>query len=365
MPNFRLNGKYLFLTYSQCSLEPKDLIEVFKAKLKWFKWCVVSNELHKDGSPHRHVFIALDKVCDLTGPSCLDCMGVHGSYEVAKKPQEAYDYVIKDGDVFYEGITAEEAEKAIRGAGKRVKVWEDINDRLIGGQTVKQICLEAKVLQYLDKIERARAMLDIWNMPPKEGFERALVEFGEFHCDANVRIAQWLNTNIGKPRAFKQQQLYVYGGTGIGKTSLINRLKEVLNVYSAPYDAHWMDGYDDSYDLVVFDEFRAQYTIQFLNQFLEGECPCPRRGVAPYQKRKNVPCLFLSNYSPVEAYSKVGADRLETLQARLLVVNAVSPIRVSVNPTHLSTVHEQDATPSALHCDEEMTLNDFVMPFDY
>jgi len=366
MPEFRLSGKYLFLTYSQCALEVEDLVGVFKAKLKDFVWCVISKELHKDGSPHRHVFIALSDRCNLHGPKCLDVMGVHGSYEVAKKPAEAYDYVIKDGDVHYEGITAEDAEKAIKSAGKRVKTWEDINERLKSGQSVKQICMETPTLQYLDKIEKARAALDLWNMPPKAGFKEAMVEFGEFHCDANVRVAQWLNKNLGKERAFKQAQLYLYGGTGIGKTSLVNRLNEICNVYYAPYDAHWMDGYDDSYDLVVFDEFRAQYTVQFLNQFLEGSrCPCPRRGVAPYLKSVNVPCLFLSNYSPMEAYHKVGADRLETLVARLEVVNAVSPIRVCVNPTHLSSVNEQSASPNVLHCEEAFDAHDFVMPFSW
>jgi len=293
----------------------------------------VAEEEHADGSPHLHAFVRLKRPCDFNGAACLDLVveGVryHGNYQVARKPHEALKYCIKDKTLSWMGITEGEALAATKSAGKKRAIWDVIGEKIAAGQSAKQIVLADRSLYFhLKYIENAVAQEALWNMPIKPKF---LGAFSNDLCYENMQIADWLMKNVGVARTFKQEQLYVHGPLGLGKTFLLNMLQECLNVYVAPYDGEWFDDYTDDYDLVVFDEFRSQYTIQFLNSFLEGSTkPLRRRGKGPYVKQKNVPVVFMSNYAPEEAYGKVTTEKLETLKIRLKIVNVTKNIRLTV-----------------------------------
>lgn len=62
---FRLNAKKLFLTYPKCSITKEEALEQLKAKLKHISKILVAHELHKDGTDHLHVYINLDKKCNI------------------------------------------------------------------------------------------------------------------------------------------------------------------------------------------------------------------------------------------------------------------------------------------------------------
>lgn len=58
----RINGKNLYLTYSQCAIpaiEVRDrLLELEGDRIAWM---VVASELHQDGNPHLHVQIEYER----------------------------------------------------------------------------------------------------------------------------------------------------------------------------------------------------------------------------------------------------------------------------------------------------------------
>ena len=85
----------------------------------------------------------------------------------------------------------------------------------------------------------------------------------------DAEIAKWLNDNLGKPRKFKQPQLFISGPKNMGKTTLIEQLREYFNIYDIPLNEDFYDFYaDNRYDLAVIDEFKGQKPIQWLNLFL-------------------------------------------------------------------------------------------------
>nr|AIY33765.1 RepA [Eragrostis minor streak virus] len=60
---FRISSKQLFLTYPKCDLSPKDLgLELLQLLIQNKpKYIHVTQELHKDGFPHLHALVQLEK----------------------------------------------------------------------------------------------------------------------------------------------------------------------------------------------------------------------------------------------------------------------------------------------------------------
>ena len=88
-----------------------------------------------------------------------------------------------------------------------------------------------------------------------------------------------------------------------------------------PTSEDFYDSYNEEFhDLVVMDEFRAQKTIQFLNQWLQGSIMSVRKKGSQGEKKKNLPMIILSNYSLESAFSKSSSEKLDTLRCRLEIV---------------------------------------------
>lgn len=86
------------------------------------------------------------------------------------------------------------------------------------------------------------------------------------------------------------------------------------------------DSFDeDLHQLVVFDEFKGQKPLVFLNRWLQGDMFCIRRKGSQYIKTKNLPFIFCSNFSPTQAYKQTDAS-LDAFLVRLLVVEISDPL---------------------------------------
>jgi len=136
----------------------------------------------------------------------------------------------------------------------------------------------------------------------------------------NKEIVDWLNTNIKRPRRFKQKQLYIYGPPDVGKTHLLDQLREALMCYELPKEDFYDLWEDDAYDLCIMDEFKGHKAVTFLNEFLQGSRMCIRKKGSQALKSHNIPTIICSNYSPEEAYSKCGDMAIASLRSRIDVV---------------------------------------------
>jgi len=85
----------------------------------------------------------------------------------------------------------------------------------------------------------------------------------------------------------------------------------------------FLDGFQDDYDLIVFDEMKSQFKLTFLNQFIVGSTMSVNVKGAKILKTKNTPVMFLSNYGVMSAYTKM-TPALEAFMDRLLIVQCTS-----------------------------------------
>lgn len=92
-------------------------------------------------------------------------------------------------------------------------------------------------------------------------------------------------------------------------------------------EENFFDLFDEEvHRLVVFDEFKGQHPLTFMNAFLQGDTMSIRKKGSQYLKAKNLPTIILSNYSPREAYSKVTDEKLDTFLVRVEVVELTAPL---------------------------------------
>ncbi|AGT45432.1 RepA [Chickpea chlorosis virus-B] len=103
--NFRLQTKYVFLTYPHCSSHAESLRDFLWNKLTSFAiyFIAIATELHQDGSPHLHCLIQLDKRCNIRDPLFFDFESHHPNIQPARDSQQVLDYISKDQNVITRG----------------------------------------------------------------------------------------------------------------------------------------------------------------------------------------------------------------------------------------------------------------------
>ncbi len=273
---FRLHAKKLYLTYAQCDTDPQEVLTAILTR--WgeagVKWAVVGQEQHQDGHNHLHVALWLTTALDTRDPHSLDALaGVHGNYQAMRDPVGCVKYCVKDGNFVSYGI---DVQAYLRARAKKVATsFETVANMVIEGETLGDInsAHPGFMLQHLGKVKAYESFMSQrqsvdelvpWVISPED---QRLWHGGE------VAVQTWLMQNLisGRTRAFCTPQLMIIGTTGVGKTSLMMALAKHCRVYYVPMGEDFYDGYsDEEFDLIVFDEYRAQKKIQWMNLFVQG-----------------------------------------------------------------------------------------------
>lgn len=119
-----------------------------------------------------------------------------------------------------------------------------------------------------------------------------------------------------------------------------------MNIYWVPMQEDFYDSFSEEYDLVVFDEWRGQKTVQFMNSFLQGGTFWLKKKGGQICKKKNVPVIILSNYALSDSYVRAfqnDPSKLVTLQSRLLEIDLVQPIDLdNINFRYLPVGHKDE-----------------------
>jgi hypothetical protein len=145
-----------------------------------------------------------------------------------------------------------------------------------------------------------------------------------------LQVVAWLNSNIRKPREFKQKQLWLWSNEpNMGKTSLAIYLDSLLSVIwwqkFEDFDCAYQDG---AFDLAILDEFKGQRRLQYMNEVLQGGPTQLRQKNGRVMKRDRLPFIILSNYPPAGAYPNLTEDSITLLEARLTVIQLTSFIKI-------------------------------------
>jgi len=292
-------------------------------------WCVIASETHQDGSPHLHIALEFKEKLRTRDMSYFDKVGnKHGDYRSMKNQRKCIAYVTKAGEYDAYGIDV----KAI--LQKQCGKFTIVAKQLLSGMTLAQLneTEPGFMLQHKRKCEEylswTQRRSDIEKKKKWEKFLTADIQ--DLNTASEMQIACWLNLNIKEPREFRQDQLYIHGPPKLGKSHLIEQLGQYLNIYHVPRDEDFYDDYEDNiYDLAVIDEFTNQKTMQWLNQFLDGQPMYLRKKGGQTLKKQRIPVIVLSNYTLEQNYRKLHeAGKLEPLITRFKVVEIKEQISI-------------------------------------
>lgn len=334
---FRLQAKFFFLTWPQCNTPKETVLERIQA-LPSYSHAVVCREDHKEeDGVHLHAFVAFSRPIRRQGHAWLDALaGKHGNYQAARNQQDVVKYVIKDGDYVFDGFDPVEFLE-LRGrkkassqsitaiVAKKVREENASLDAIDDFAPAFVLSNKRKLQEYISyqKIKRAALAKLPWVPIDLSLFPDA---------DCNFKIAKWVAENIRQPREFKQKQLYVWSdGPNAGKTHLVNELTKYLNVYHVPKNG-FLCGYEsDRFDLLVIDEFKADFTIQFLNEFLQGSSMHLNQKGTSTTKTDNPPCIILSNLELSAVYhKKCTSGPFNALVSRLKIVKIPNGTKIDL-----------------------------------
>lgn len=198
---------------------------------------------------HTHIYIVCSSAIRF---STLKNRFPEAHLEIARGTSEQNrDYIAKSGKwendqkhgTQIPGTFEEHGEMPIERPGARNDLT-DLYDRIKSGASNYEIMEETpEHLLHLDKIERAR---------------------------------QAIRSEEYKDKFRKLEVTYISGATGVGKTRYVMEKHGYRNVYRVSNYTHPFDGYKGE-DVILFDEYRSQFKISDLLNYLDGypiELPC-------------------------------------------------------------------------------------------
>lgn len=316
---FRLNTQTLFLTYPQCHLSPNaaitQLTELMEKKDKRVTFYLCAQEKHKDGHPHLHALLLLETKINLRDTHYLDLRSedetFHGNYQPTRSLKKVMNYITKYGEYITNN------EDMLKTTEKKTNLSVTVANAIIEGQT-NQYLIENHpgfLLLHHQRINSFRAFIDSANFTslpwPKLNYD-----LQPFERD----VMWWLGMNLFSERSIRQDQLYLWGTPGCNKTSTIEIIMNSMKSFVPSSDVKWWDDFDNSYDMIFFDEFKGQWPVTFMNKILDGSrIRIPRRH-GDYVKTRSTPVIICSNYPPQHTYQNIPSIALKAFISRLFVI---------------------------------------------
>ena len=311
---FRKRSKTWYLTFPQCEASMQDTLDILR--LEDLEWAAISEEAHEDGNGHLHAVFRLRSELSISDPHYWDFLtGSHCNIQTPRNVVDVMKYVIKDGRYVQHNIDCKSYIKS------REKKKSTSTAKVVGlikeGKTDREIdtLFPEFVFRNIKPIREYRGLLSQWEYEDSIQLSPWIPLTEDYGTPQDNAIRDWLNANLFKERTLGQKQLYLYGPSGKGKSSLVERLMKFCRIYPLGYSEDFFDDYDDSkYDLIVADEFKAQRSIQFMNMFMDTPSvgfPLKRKGTSPYIKRKRLPMIILSNFTVSDVYRKNKATNFE------------------------------------------------------
>ena len=197
---FRINNRYLLLTYSQVGDDFSwrglgGMLHNLGAFIR------LGRESHEDGGTHYHVFCDFETAYSTRDCRKFDFEGHHPNIEpVRRTPRKAWEYAGKDGDVLLDDPAAEPADTGGSSKRKRDDVWTEITNAstrdefLALGQALAPrdfVCSFGSISKYADWKYREEPT----PYANPDGFTSRAGDTGTF-----PGLEEWVLQNIENPR---------------------------------------------------------------------------------------------------------------------------------------------------------------------
>jgi len=301
---FRFNAITLYATFPQCDT-PKEIISqnILKEWGTKFEYWIVCNEKHQDGNTHSHVLIKFKSKIDKEDSHFADFLSktaegkkFHGNYQSARDVHKIITYIKKAGDYIDSGNLPEKKDKVSATVAAALKAGKSLRevDAIDSGymmNNLKKIKEYSQFLQDLaqEDIDKAKMKLVVPIAVPNAD-------------DELQRLIDWCNHNFyQRKRPIREPQLWLKTPIRSGKTTWLACLQQFMRCYIVGYERESFDEYrDDKYDVIVFDEYKSQKKLEFLNSLIDGQS---KRLMQLYSgqnttKNVNLPVIFCRTTTP-------------------------------------------------------------------
>ena len=216
--NFYMKQKTFFLTFPHCNLEKRAVFDFFLVKHKP-EVILVSQEPHKDGDYHFHVWLEFNKRLTIKNPRYFDIQKYHCNIgKIRNSLCNSRKNVIKY-------ITKFDKEPLIFGCNIKNELKEHCIRRTIMERLMKGEDLNKVILEYPQEI---------------------------FNYDKYRKNINLFNLDKNKPnKIIMRKCFWLYGPSGIGKSYLVRNTFD--NMYEKSNNV-WWDGYNNE-KTVLIDDF--------------------------------------------------------------------------------------------------------------
>nr|WQA30169.1 MAG: rep protein [Cressdnaviricota sp.] len=230
---------------------------------------IVAEEKHKDGTPHLHAYIVLNKKARFKANRFdISDLGktYHGNYQKVKIREKCIDYVVKKGNY-------------------------------ISSFNVESVKLHKAKLKPEDYLKDPLELLN----DGKVGFFQ-LSNFLK-NQDTYKMLLNRKTTRPPNPPEKKRHQ-WIYGLSNTGKTEMLWRKMDEIDGgwFQIPTNNDWK-GYNGEKNLYL-DEYKGQLTLQELNRICDGGAKVNTKGGST-QLAWDVTVWIVSNYSINGCYNKI------------------------------------------------------------
>ena len=328
-----------------------------------YVFVIVAQEKHQDEEPHLHVIVKFKTQVDYEDPHFADFIaGQHGNYVPVKSMNHAIEYVQKDGDFITAGVLPKKYTE------QKPKIGDSVIKAIDEGATMEVIRKTFPLYWMMHN----KKIQEYYNAQQAEMSKALLPDFPGFEVPNPIAdpygyaVATWINKNFMHPRAHKQKQLWLCGPPDIGKTYIINQLKQYFLMYHPAKGSKWYDGFsEDVHKAIIFDEYKAQKSITEMNELLEGttvQLEVKGAFVIKSAQKGNIPIIILSNFTPAEAYSNTNPIALAPLLTRLEVVQVLEDnyrfdLKIK-QPTEEKPSQEDD--PAIITIDDSPSITEVI-----
>lgn len=231
--SFRLQGKKIFATYSQCNLTNEEVLTWWRANFEVHKY-IVANEKHKSGDPHKHVYVDLLTGADIRNPRRCDIGEFHPNLEKVKNPYKVQKYCMK-GDDYLTNMKF----GTMRRANELAKVGQITQALML---VVEELPEETKNLTNIERGFRRIARLNGLKRRRKKK------KFTADDFNAPEEVSGWNR---------EEQALVLVGESGTGKTQFAKTL------FENPLLVRHMDKlkqFDEwTHDGIIFDDMNFEH----------------------------------------------------------------------------------------------------------
>jgi len=386
---FRIRAKSLFLTYcvdlqasNTYEITKEKMCSILRQKFNAQHYILVARENYKDREDafHFHCIVCFKEVNVFRGPDfadiefrkthrnsgkpVTDTYSIHGNYMATKNLDRAITYCRKEGDFIENGQEVAENNKP---AAKKQKINDEVAEFLAGGGSIKEVQRNypGYFLQNQTKVCAFKNFCINNEEPDLISWQKFVEASSSVNLgESEMQVVTWLLENINQKRPLRKKQLWIKGPIGCGKTSFFMALSRFLRVYTPIYESDFLQDYSDTaFDLILFDEYKGQKTLTFLNSFIDGSDKKYNVKFTHITKKKNLPVIFLSNFAPSEVYSRANDVTLDAFRDRLDVVEVTDLYGVCDLLT-VASANPAETAPIEVAVDHTDNINDFCEPLD-